>query len=115
MVRRGAETGEAMISRSSIGRCRGWTGSRPASAFLPLGSQWPASVMVTAYGREDVLKKAEENGFENVLIKPVTSSMLLDTTVGAWGPRASRMRPSQAGRLRYRPHSRRACPAGRGQ
>jgi two-component system sensor histidine kinase/response regulator len=37
----------------------------------------PHLVMVTAYGREDVLKQAEENGLENVLVKPVTSSTLL--------------------------------------
>ena len=37
--------------------------------------------MVTAYGREDVLKQAEENGLENVLVKPVTSSTLFDTIV----------------------------------
>ena len=41
----------------------------------------PRLVMVTAYGREEVLKQAEENGFENVLIKPVTSSTLFDTIV----------------------------------
>jgi two-component system sensor histidine kinase/response regulator len=42
----------------------------------------PHLVMVTAYGREDVLKQAEKNGLENVLIKPVTSSTLFDTIVG---------------------------------
>jgi two-component system sensor histidine kinase/response regulator len=41
----------------------------------------PRIVMVTAYGREDVLKQAEENGLENVLVKPVTSSTLFDTIV----------------------------------
>jgi CheY-like chemotaxis protein len=45
----------------------------------------PHLVMVTAYGREEVLKQAEESGFENVLIKPVTSSILFDTAVGALG------------------------------
>jgi two-component system, sensor histidine kinase and response regulator len=53
-------------------------------ASLDLGTA-PHLVMVTAYGREDVLKQAEENGFENVLIKPVTSSILFDTVVGALG------------------------------
>src|SRR4029079_3757400 len=43
----------------------------------------PHLVMVTAYGREEVLKQAEESGFENVLIKPVTSSVLFDTAVVA--------------------------------
>jgi two-component system sensor histidine kinase/response regulator len=41
----------------------------------------PRIVMVTAYGREDVLKQAEKNGLENVLVKPVTSSTLFDTIV----------------------------------
>jgi two-component system sensor histidine kinase/response regulator len=41
----------------------------------------PQIVMVTAYGREDVLKQAEDNGLENVLVKPVTSSTLFDTVI----------------------------------
>jgi two-component system, sensor histidine kinase and response regulator len=48
---------------------------------LPDLSVPPHVVMVTAYGREDVLKQAEANGLENVLIKPVTSSTLFDTIV----------------------------------
>ena len=48
---------------------------------LPDLSVPPHVVMVTAYGREDVLKQAEENGLENVLVKPVTSSTLFDTIV----------------------------------
>jgi two-component system sensor histidine kinase/response regulator len=41
----------------------------------------PHLVMVTAYGREEVLKQAEDTGIENVLVKPVTSSTLFDTTL----------------------------------
>jgi signal transduction histidine kinase/DNA-binding response OmpR family regulator len=52
---------------------------------LPDLSNPPHLVMVTAYGREDVLKQAEENGLENVLVKPVTSSTLFDTIVGVLG------------------------------
>jgi two-component system, sensor histidine kinase and response regulator len=48
---------------------------------LPDLSIPPRLVMVTAYGREDVLKQAEQNGLENVLVKPVTSSTLFDTVV----------------------------------
>ena len=48
---------------------------------LPDLSVRPHLVMVTAYGREDVLKQAEENGLETVLVKPVTSSTLFDTIV----------------------------------
>jgi CheY-like chemotaxis protein len=43
----------------------------------------PHLVMVTAYGREEVMKQAEEASFENVLIKPVTPSMLFDSVVHA--------------------------------
>jgi signal transduction histidine kinase/DNA-binding response OmpR family regulator len=43
----------------------------------------PHLVMVTAYGREDVLKQAEDAGFDNLLIKPVTPSMLFDSAVQA--------------------------------
>jgi two-component system, sensor histidine kinase and response regulator len=39
--------------------------------------------MVTAYGREEVLKQAEEAAFDNLLIKPVTPSMLFDSAVQA--------------------------------
>ena len=41
--------------------------------------------MVTAYGREEVLKQAEDAAFDNVLIKPVTPSMLFDSAVQALG------------------------------
>ena len=43
----------------------------------------PHLVMVTAYGREEVMKQAEEAAFDNVLIKPVTPSMLFDSAVQA--------------------------------
>jgi two-component system sensor histidine kinase/response regulator len=45
----------------------------------------PHLVMVTAYGREEVLKQAEDAAFDNVLIKPVTPSMLFDSAVQALG------------------------------
>ena len=45
----------------------------------------PQLVMVTAYGREEVLKQAEENAFASVLIKPVTPSMLFDSAVEVLG------------------------------
>ena len=45
----------------------------------------PQLVMVTAYGREEVMKQADENAFANVLIKPVTSSMLFDAAINVLG------------------------------
>ena len=60
-------------------------GIETGNAFFPCltASHPPHLVMVTAYGREEVMKQAEESGFDNVLIKPVTSSVLFDTAVMA--------------------------------
>lgn len=43
-----------------------------------LGNQCPRLVMVTAHGREEVLHGARQAGMENVLIKPVSASLLYD-------------------------------------
>jgi len=45
----------------------------------------PHLTMVTAYGREEVIKSANETGFEDVLIKPVTASLLFDGVVRMLG------------------------------
>uniref|UniRef100_UPI000C32EEFC response regulator n=1 Tax=Macromonas nakdongensis TaxID=1843082 RepID=UPI000C32EEFC len=45
----------------------------------------PQLVMVTAYGREEVLKGADAAGFSDVLIKPVNPSMLFDAAMRALG------------------------------
>jgi CheY-like chemotaxis protein len=48
-------------------------------------SKIPAIVMVTAYGREEVMQQAEEIGLEGFLLKPVSPSMLFDATMQAFG------------------------------
>ncbi len=60
---------------------------------LPL-SRIPHIMMVTAYGREDIIKGAEEAGIEEVLIKPVSASALFDGVMrllggAADGPRTA--------------------------
>ncbi|HSD93520.1 MAG TPA: response regulator [Methyloceanibacter sp.] len=57
----------------------------------------PHLIMVTAYGREEVLKQAEESGFENVLIKPVMPSILFDTLVAVLGDSGVQTDTVQAG------------------
>jgi two-component system sensor histidine kinase/response regulator len=57
----------------------------------------PQLVMVTAYGREEVLKQAEENSFANILIKPVTASMLFDSAVQVLGASNSKTYEVAAG------------------
>ncbi|WP_320151168.1 response regulator [uncultured Tolumonas sp.] len=45
----------------------------------------PKIVMVTAYGREDVIRLAEQAGVDGFLIKPVSPSSLLDTILSVLG------------------------------
>ncbi|MDD1620821.1 MAG: response regulator [Methylococcaceae bacterium] len=45
----------------------------------------PKVVMVTAYGREDVIKLAEQAGVTGFLVKPVSPSTLLDTVLSVLG------------------------------
>ena len=41
----------------------------------------PMAIMVSAYGREEVAKKAESIGIDNFLMKPINQSLLFDTIV----------------------------------
>ncbi len=45
----------------------------------------PLFLMVTAYGREEMMKEAQALGIENVLVKPVSPSILFDTTIAVLG------------------------------
>jgi CheY-like chemotaxis protein len=51
---------------------------------LPL-HRMPHMTMVTAYGREDIIRGAEEAGIEDVLIKPVSASVLFESVVRILG------------------------------
>ncbi|MES2941060.1 MAG: response regulator [Pseudomonadota bacterium] len=62
----------------------------------------PILLMVTAFGREDMLKEARSVGVEDVLVKPVNPSLLFDATVSvlshaqAAGQRAAAEPPAPA-------------------
>jgi two-component system, sensor histidine kinase and response regulator len=45
----------------------------------------PKVVMITAYGREDVIRLAEQVGVDGFLVKPVSPSTLLDSILSALG------------------------------
>lgn len=53
-------------------------------AQLPLDPQ-PQCILVTAYGREEVLKSADLAGIQQVLLKPVSASLLLDSVMRVFG------------------------------
>ncbi len=60
----------------------GMDGIETAQALRALGlAQAPHMVMVTAFGREEVMQQAGQAGVEHVLIKPVNGSVLHDTVV----------------------------------
>jgi signal transduction histidine kinase/DNA-binding response OmpR family regulator len=57
-------------------------------------SKIPPIIMVTAYGREEVMQQAEKVGLEGFLLKPVNPSMLFDSIMQAFGeavPETSRV------------------------
>jgi CheY-like chemotaxis protein len=45
----------------------------------------PAVILVTAYGREDVMQQAEQVGLDGFLLKPVNPSLLFDASMQAFG------------------------------
>ena len=91
----------------------------------------PAVVLVTAFGREEVREEAERVQMDGFLLKPVTTSMLVDTLVGLFaGTRedrtalapavdrqADRLRgvSSSGRRQRDQPADRRGVAGGRGR
>ncbi|MGD8900791.1 MAG: response regulator, partial [Desulfobacterales bacterium] len=48
-------------------------------------SHVPHIVMVTAYGREEIMQKAQKIGLDGFLLKPVSPSVLFDTIIQAQG------------------------------
>ncbi len=77
---------ESMVQHQPFGlllldwRMPGMDGIQLAGHIRGLGmAQVPKMLMVTAYGREDVMRAARAQGIETVLIKPVNASLLFDT------------------------------------
>lgn len=60
-------------------------------------SQCPKIIMVTAFGREDIIQQAVDLHLEGFLVKPVTHSLLFDATMQAFGQGglATRRRPRE--------------------
>jgi len=86
MVRQAAQSGqsyEIVFVDWQMPKLDGIATSKRIIAMEDLTSR-PHIVMVTAYGREEVLKQAEESGIESVLVKPVTSSTLFDATLAVF-------------------------------
>ncbi|MBA3773359.1 MAG: response regulator [Ramlibacter sp.] len=91
-VRRAADAGHPYDVVYLDWRMPGMDGMETARRIRSLGlASTPMFLMVTAYGREEVLKEAEGAGIQDVLVKPVNVSILFDTTMGALGGRRSEL------------------------
>jgi PAS domain S-box-containing protein len=85
-VRELGETPEAVEIVFLDWQMPGMDGIETARRIKSLGLRnEPHLVMVTAHGREEVLKQAQEVGIEDVLIKPVNASLLFDTAMRVLG------------------------------
>ncbi|HWP12894.1 MAG TPA: response regulator, partial [Ramlibacter sp.] len=91
-VRRAASTGEPYDVVYLDWRMPGMDGMDTARRIRSLGlAEPPVLMMVTAYGREEMLKEARSIGIDNVLVKPVNASLLFDATMSllSAAPRAA--------------------------
>lgn len=67
----------------------------------------PTIIMVTAYGRESIMRQADQIGLEGFLVKPVSSSALFDTIMQACGKKVTvtskiaKRKKKEAEALRY--------------
>jgi two-component system, sensor histidine kinase and response regulator len=85
-VRRAAEEGRPFDIVYLDWRMPGMDGIEAAQRIRALGLASPPLLMlVTAYGRDEMHREAQDNGIANVLVKPVSPSLLLDATVSALG------------------------------
>jgi len=60
-----------------------WIKNHPGLAKVP------TIIMVTAYGRNEIMRQADQIGLEGFLIKPVSASVLYDTIMQAFGKEVS--------------------------
>jgi len=72
----------------------------------------PPIILVTAYGREEIMQQAEDLGLEGFLLKPVSPSMLFDSIMQALGevvPETSRVVQRNEQEAEALKHIRGAC------
>ena len=85
-VREAAEGGYPFDITMLDWQMPGMDGLQTAHAITALGLQpAPKPILVTAYGREEVVQGAQAAGIEDLLVKPVNASLLFNTMLGAIG------------------------------
>jgi two-component system sensor histidine kinase/response regulator len=94
-VRKAAGTGHPYDVIYLDWRMPGMDGMETARRIRALAlASPPMLLMVTAHGREEVRKEAEDAGIQHVLIKPVSASILFDCTMNALGGRLTEPAPA---------------------
>jgi two-component system, sensor histidine kinase and response regulator len=79
-------------------RMPGMDGIETANAIRDLRlTPTPHLMMVTAYGREEVMSDARAAGLEDVLLKPVNASVLFDSVIRALGGEVGPAKAQQRG------------------
>ena len=97
----GAEAVERVRSAAAAGqgfdvvlidwRMAGMDGVATGEAIKALGlTPSPHLLIITAYGREEVFREAQQAGFEDVLVKPVGASVLFDSLTRVLLPNGAR-------------------------
>jgi two-component system sensor histidine kinase/response regulator len=57
---------------------------RKMKEFIP-PDKMPKTIMVTAYGTENIIQEAEEAGIDGYILKPVNASQLFEAIIGVFG------------------------------
>ncbi|WP_425466419.1 response regulator [Pseudorhodoferax soli] len=82
----------------------GMDGLQTAARIRALGmAPVPRMVVVTAYGREEVIRSAQEAGIDHLMLKPVSASVLFDTMMRVLGEQAGDAFAAEAGQERRTP------------
>jgi PAS domain S-box-containing protein len=82
----------------------GMDGLQTAARIRALGMvPLPRMVIVTAYGREEVIRSAQEAGIDHLMLKPVSASVLFDTMMRVLGEAASEETSAAEGQERRTP------------
>ena len=112
-IRQSAAAGRGFAVVFIDWRMPGMDGIQTARSIRQLELEHPPLlIMVTAYGREEVLRDAEEAGIRDVLIKPVSASLLFDTLMQSLGGERSDFKPEAGASGKMYPAARLAVLRG---
>ncbi|PZP99460.1 MAG: hypothetical protein DI587_10250 [Variovorax paradoxus] len=103
-VREACEAGTPFDTVMLDWQMPGMDGLQTAARIRALGmAPVPRMVVVTAYGREEVIRSAQEAGIDHLMLKPVSASVLFDTMMRVLGEDAGDEAAAASGQERRTP------------